>query len=74
MAVFMRTPVKNHSLIFVKHQKIKERCVDLQGEFTRFFISSCPLWLMITLWEGSGINDSWWVTTFRKTGSISRTI
>jgi hypothetical protein len=29
---------------------------------------------MITSWKGGGINDSWWVTTFRKTGSISRAI
>jgi hypothetical protein len=29
---------------------------------------------MITAWKICGINDSWWITTFRKTGSISRTI
>ena len=29
---------------------------------------------MITSWKVAEINDSWWITTFRKTGSISRTI
>jgi putative transposase len=29
---------------------------------------------MITSWKIEGINDRLWVTTFRKTGSISRTI
>jgi hypothetical protein len=29
---------------------------------------------MITSWKVGGISDSWWVTTFRKIGSISRTI
>ncbi|MEH6741684.1 MAG: hypothetical protein V7695_24480 [Sulfitobacter sp.] len=29
---------------------------------------------MITSWKVSEINSSWWVTSFQKTGSISRTI
>jgi hypothetical protein len=47
--------------------------VVFRVELTHFFHFALTLWLVITSWKVGGISDSWWVTTFRKTGPISRT-
>jgi hypothetical protein len=45
--------------------------VDFRFELINSCNKCCPLGLMISIWKFDGVNDSWWLKTFRKTGSNS---